>query len=149
MILTTKSCNMHFNMTWWSYAQMLPIPEHNTQARCFWLEVDLEEGGKPRVPGEQPSSQVEIDRKLSPRRIVDVEYNANLTSPGTQHRDTRMVAYLDINPAWQDLTLVIKWEPVLSLMNKPYYLYRIVCISHQKQHWSWGHFTILIKLACI
>ena len=71
-------------------------------------------------PGEKPSSQVEIDWKLSPHTIADVgganvEYNANLTSPGIQHKDTRIVVHLHINPAQQDLTLVIKWEPVFPL----------------------------------
>mgnify|MGYP007058846197 CR=1 FL=1 len=28
---------------------------------------------------------------------ANVEYNANLTSPGIQHSDTRMVAHPDIN----------------------------------------------------
>ena len=58
--------------------------------------------------------------KLSPLTIAEVgganeEYNANLTSHGIQHRATRMVAHLDINPAQQDLTSVIKWELVFSL----------------------------------
>ena len=57
---------------------------------------------------------------LSPHTIAEVggknvEYNANLTSQGIQHRATRMVAHLDINPAKQDLTSVIKWELVFSL----------------------------------
>ena len=33
---------------------------------------------------------------------VIVKYNASLTSSGIEHRDTRMVAHLDINPAQQD-----------------------------------------------
>ena len=30
------------------------IPEHSTQARCFWLEVDFGEGGKPEYPEKNP-----------------------------------------------------------------------------------------------
>ena len=68
-------------------------------------------GRETSVLGEKPSSQVEIDWKLSPHTIAEVgganvEYNANLTSQGIQHRDTRMVAYPDINPAQQDCLLL-------------------------------------------
>jgi len=44
-----------------------------------------------------------------------VEYNAKLTSQGILHRDTRIVAHLDIHSAQEDLTSVIKWELVFSL----------------------------------
>ena len=59
--------------------------------------------------------------KLSPHTIAEVggtnvEYSANQTSQGKQHRATRMVAHPDINPAQRDLTSVIKWEPVFSLV---------------------------------
>ena len=58
--------------------------------------------------------------KLNPSTIVEVgganvEYNAKLTSQGILHRDTRMVAHLDIHSAQQDLTSVFKWELVFSL----------------------------------
>ena len=43
-----------------------------------------------------------------------MEYNANLTSQGIQHRATKMVANPDINPTQQDLISVIKWEPLSS-----------------------------------
>ena len=42
-------------------------------------------------------------------------YNANLTSQGIQHSDTRMVAQPDINPAQRDLTSVIKGGSVFPL----------------------------------
>jgi len=44
-----------------------------------------------------------------------VEYNANLTSQGIQHMDTKIVAHPDINPAQQDLTSAMKWESLFSL----------------------------------
>ena len=46
---------------------------------------------------------------------LNVQYNANLTSQGIQHMDTKIVAHPDINPAQQDLTSVMKWESLFSL----------------------------------
>ena len=65
------------------------IPEHSTQARCFWLGVDFGEGGKP----EYPEKKSGWDRlKLSPHTAevggANVEYNANLTSKGRPAPET-------------------------------------------------------------
>ena len=100
--------------------QWLPIPDHSTQARCLWLGVDFGEEGKPEYPEKNPQVRLRLTENSAPRMTAEmgganVEYNANLTSPGIQHRDTRIVAHPDINPAQQDLTLMIKWETVFSL----------------------------------
>ena len=46
---------------------------------------------------------------------TNVEYNADLTSQGILHRDTRMVAHPHIHSAQEDLTSVIKSDLLFSL----------------------------------
>ena len=72
------------------------------------------------VPRGKPSSQVEIDRNSVHIQLQrwdggNKKHMANLSSPGIQHRGTRIATHPDINPAQWDLTSVIKQKFVLSL----------------------------------
>ena len=89
------------------------IPEHSSEARCYWLSVDFRDREKNRTIQRQTLKSGWDRLKLSPRAIAqvrgaNVEHNAYQTSPGKQHRDTRMITRSDINPAQQDLTSVLK-----------------------------------------
>ena len=87
------------------------IPEHSTQARCFWLGVDFGEGGKP----EKKSGWDRL--KPSSRTIAEVgcaneQSNTNLTSP---------VTHSDINPVQQDRTCYrasAQWSQMTSKCGK-------------------------------
>ena len=102
---------------WYSYD---PGAQHLSQMFFFDWESILE---RKENRSNQKKILVEIDwnQKLNPHTLpevggTNVEHHPNLTSPGIQHRVTRVVTNLDIDPAQQDLTSVIKWE----LVDKPY-----------------------------
>ena len=94
-------------------------PRAQHPGQMFLTGSQFWRGRKTRVPGEKPSNQLRWT-ETQPNMIAEVgdpnvEYNANLTSQGIQHMDTKIVAHLDINPAQQDLTSAMKWKSLFSL----------------------------------
>ena len=100
---------------WNAYERCLRLPPNG----CFWLGADFGEGGKPEYFEKNPQVRLR-STETQPKydcggRRRNVEYNAKLTSQGILHRDTRIVAHLDIHSVQEDLTSVFKWELVFSL----------------------------------
>ena len=101
-------------------SSMATNPRSQHPGHVLYWELILEREGNQSTPQKNPQVRLRLTENSAPRMTAEmgganVEYNANLTSPGIQHRGTRIVAHPDINPAQQDLTLMIKWETVFSL----------------------------------
>ena len=101
-------------------SSMATNPRSQHPGHVLYWELILEREGNQSSPEKNPQVRLRLTENSAPRMTAEVggpnvEYNANLTSPGIQHRNTRKVDHPDINPAQQDLTLMIKWETVFSL----------------------------------
>lgn len=57
------------------------IPEHSTQARCYWMSVDFGAREKTGLPRDKPSSQVEIDWNSAHVRSHSCEARVFNTTP--------------------------------------------------------------------